>query len=374
MDGGIDATDVDAGPCPGDDWGFEPSNFDDCDILPLTGDLNLTPASWQINTDDNELRDQTNGGITELNSILVNQPDGITIRVLSVSSFTLASGASVRILGSRPLVIVAANDITISGLMSAGASGTSPGSGGGLAGECTSGTGTNGASQQDDNANTGGIGGGGGGYGAAGGSGAAVANTSASGVAGGAEEGAVALVPLRGGCSGGSGGFGGGAGGAGGGAVQLVAGGTITLSDGAQITARGGGGRAGSASSSGGGGGGSGGAVLIESVNVTVDGVLTAQGGSGGEGADFFSAGQNGRDGRHLDDTAAAGGNGLSLGGDGGSGGVGGGAAGPGSQGPGDISFAQGGGGGGGAVGRIRITSPNSPTFGGNSVVSPAAQ
>ncbi len=151
--------------------------------------------------------------------------------------------------------------------------------------------------------------------------------------------------PLIGGSSGGTGIAG--ESGAGGGAIQLVAGGKLTLAKGASITAPGAGGGAGLAAEPA-TGGGSGGAILLEAASFDLQGSLAANGGGGGQGL-----GADGADGS-ADDTAAPGGAAKvdgtvkSRGGDGGAGESINGADGTidGNMNPGS---------GGGGVGRIRI-------------------
>jgi hypothetical protein len=117
----------------------------------------------------------------------------------------------------------------------------------------------------------------------------------ADGSLGGKTYGSEDLVPLLGGSSGGNAGT---QAGAGGGAVQVVAGGHLTISATAVIHVGGG---EGSWNSS---GAGSGGAILLEGKQVTVLGTLAANGGGGGEGGTFGDDGFR----ASPDDVAAPGG------------------------------------------------------------------
>ncbi len=160
---------------------------------------------------------------------------------------------------------------------------------------------------------------------------------------------------LRGGCRGTDGGaYNGNAGGAGGdsgGAIYLIAGTSITVMTGGSIDASGAGGHGGHAGGGGGGGGGSGGIIVLDTPLVTNAGNIFASGGGGGEGGDNVD-GKNG--GEASDAThAAPGGSGATA--HGGGGGIGsfdttkaGGAGGIGNPGAGD-------GGGGGGAGYILL-------------------
>jgi hypothetical protein len=187
-------------------------------------------------------------------------------------------------------------------------------------------------------------------------------------------------VPLYGGSGGGGGGAHsdepdtGGYGGGGGGAVQLVAGGDITLEigDDGFVDASGAGGLPATADGHSGGGGGSGGAILIEGLTVTINTILSANGG-GGAGGDTYTGdgtieatpGENGPKGNWCAAGGAAGGA------DAGAGGMGGCSYGPYGEQPADAIKT---GGGGASSGRIRINSySGSATLGSSAVVSPAA-
>lgn len=162
---------------------------------------------------------------------------------------------------------------------------------------------------------------------------------------------------LRGGCRGGTGaGLLGGAGGNGGGAVDLIAP-TIVING--TINASGAGASA-AGTTSGGGGGGSGGLIVLDSPDLTVNSsaAVFAQGGSGSEGGSG-GAGTAGRD-PTVAGQAALGGDGSGSGGSGGAGATTGNGenGGPDSNG----SNLDGGGGGGGGAGFIKTTDPTPPT------------
>jgi hypothetical protein len=197
-----------------------------------------------------------------------------------------------------------------------------------------------------------------------------------------ATYGTASLVPLHGGMSGKAGGN---AGGGGGGALQITAGARIDVLG--EINAGGAGGSGGSAAiaSAGGGGGGSGGGVLLEAPTVIVSGVVVANGGGGGGGGGTSGAGtagySGGTAGAPRDPLLAAWGGtghdgagcplyGYVMGGDGGEGAAGSIGAGLGEASDlddtciGSTSFV-GGGGGGGGLGRIRINTTTGCQCGG---------
>jgi hypothetical protein len=232
---------------------------------------------------------------------------GPDIVVLPLLNFTVASGATLKLTGNRPVVLAVFGDATIAGTIDASASGTTPGAGGNQT--CSTGTGSNGGTD---------AGGGGGGHATAGG-------TGDTGVGGGAIRGATTVIPLLGGCPGGKGGGGsglfpgsGGNGGVGGGAVQLSAAGTVTFSG--SILANGSAGTNGTAggllsSGGGGGGGGSGGSVLVEGHVISGAGTMTVNGGAGGNGDGASSgAGTGGTTGAAGSATGNHGGGGGSRG------------------------------------------------------------
>ena len=268
-----------------------------------------------------------------------------------VSGTMVSANGTVRVIGDRPLAIVATQDLTIAIGATLDASSVSGGTRGAGAnvGMCQAGT------------PAGGDGGGGGG--GAGGSfktrgGAGGGGMSSSG---GASGGTVSSPFVRAGCRGQTGGgTKPGPGGDSGGSIYLVAGGTLQI-DG-RINASGAGGRGATGSKSGGGGGGSGGMITLHGTSIAVGtgARVWANGGGGGGGGSSNSAGANGSE--------------ASDPGDGGAGGVGDGDGGVGAfavrSGDPGTSGGKGGGGGGGGGGVIENLSGGSISSG---VFSPPA-
>lgn len=296
---------------------------------------------------------------------------GGQVLVVVMSSLSIDATSTLKLEGSRPIVLLVEGDATIAGAIDASAQGNVPGPGGSNETVCGASTGLTGSAGAISGATDIGSGGGsGGGFGSAGSTGAA----SGLGMAVPLVAGGVAaapdpdLSPLRGGCRGGLGGAKT-AGvhaspGAGGGAMQLSVAGRLQLSG--VINAGGGGGGPGASNLAGGGGGGSGGAILVEADVLAIDpsAVIAANGGAGGGGqpqTTFDStAGGNGA----ASASGAVGGTGITTGGDGGRGAAlasaatngGGGTVGGTCGFPVSVNCHYGGGGGGaGGVGRIRI-------------------
>lgn len=272
------------------------------------------------------------------------------VAIFNFANFVVAEGGAVQIIGDYPVAIVAVNNVSIEGVVTSqagsGGGGSTAQAGAGPGGGTAPGNGT--------------ISGGGAGFGDKGGAGTA----DMAFVNGGTIYGA-SLSPLVGG-SGGSGGFAAGSGGRGGGALQLVAGGTITLGGGSAIggiNAGGLGGQSAGTGSGGGGGGGSGGAVLLQAQSVVFlnNGGLAANGGGGGCGQTPTTPAQDGQ----LGSMRAMGADCASS--DGFRGGAAGAPVGESSTGSGTGQA------GGGAVGRIRIdTLSGTPTLPASYVLSPA--
>jgi hypothetical protein len=273
--------------------------------------------------------------------------------VVQAGDVVIAAGATLQVSGDRPLVILAAGDVTIEGTLDASATGSTPGPGGGASSGGPMPGGAGGASFVEQAA-----GGGGGGLQGSGGRGG-----DAVGYSGGPGGTGSAIAGLRGGSGGGvQGGVGAGAGG---GAIQISAGGAIVVRG--TISAGGGGGPGGPGAMFGGAGGGSGGTIVLEAAEVDL-GVarIVAPGGGGGGGglisftdvggACSYPAGSAGTDGRDVDETGVAGGGASSPAAAGGAGGdIGDGAPGglgntdPRSCGSFYPTYGSGGGGGGGA-------------------------
>jgi hypothetical protein len=340
--------------------GWTPRHFDACMIPQPTGPLALTGAGTYI-------YDTTDGSLTDPVGVVTAPPNMLLTagRVLSVESLDVGAAATLRVIGTRPLVVAAWTTISVSGTINAGSLLTGNGAGANPA-ACAAHPPTMGVS--DGN---GAGGGGGAGFAATGGRGG---NGDAGG--GGPGGAAVAAPLLLGGCPGATGGTGdaaGGAGGAGGGAVQLTARTSVTVTATGKINAGGAGGagaiaNGGADAQGGGGGGGTGGMIGLQGATIIVDAgaILAANGGGGGGGASQ-GAGGRGTDGQ-LSTVRATGGsasNNAGIGGLGAAGLVLGG-------GVGQNSTPWGGGGGGGSVGFITMTSATPPVVTAGATVSPA--
>jgi len=251
-----------------------------------------------------------------------------------MSGTTVTATGAVRVIGARPLAIVATQDLTIGSGATLDASsivGGTRGAGANL-GTCNAGSPPGGSSG-------GGGGGAGGSFQSRGGAGGG-----GMGTAGGTSGVTVTTAFVRGGCRGQPGGGATpGSGGDSGGSIYLVAGARLQI-DG-QLNASGAGGGGATGSKSGGGGGGSGGMITLYGSPIVIGSGarIWANGGGGGGGGSSSSAGTSGGQ-------AVAPGGGGSAGSGDGAGGVG--AAQVMSGAPG-MQGAKGGGGGGGGVGVI---------------------
>lgn len=265
--------------------------------------------------------------------------------VIGAHSITVPSGSTVTTTGSKPLVLVATDAMTIDGTLDVAShrsSFTVPA--GGDSSLCNAG-GSPGSI----------AGGAGGSFTAQGGDGGGPSPST---------TGAPLAAPtmLHGGCAGRNGGGGdAGSRGHGGGAAYLIAVNSIAVAG--SINASGAGGGTGEGTTSGGGGGGSGGMIGLDAPMLQISGFVFANGGGGAEGAGTTSGGQPGGD--PMMGSKGAGGAGGSAGGDGGDGGAGTTAAG--ATGADGASGVGGGGGGGGSVGVILFYGTPS----GSGVVSP---
>ena len=266
--------------------------------------------------------------------------------VVGAKSVIVTSGGRWAITGSRPLVVIATNTMTIDGTIDVASHRGGLAGAGSNAPECVAGT--------APMVTEGGPGGSFGGAGGAGGGTDAGAPVPAAPPTG-------ALTSLRGGCGGrpGSGANAGGPG-RGGGALavlaeNLVLSGTINVSGASGF---------GAGLSSGGGGGGSGGMILLDAPSIVVGtaGQIFANGGGGGEGGGGSNGGNDGTDSTAPLTIGQGGGGNAGAGGNGGNGAAGTSAAGSGQNG------SDSGGGGGGGAGVIRVIPTQ--TLGG--AVSPA--
>jgi Calx-beta domain-containing protein len=270
---------------------------------------------------------------------------------------TTITGSSTTVSGSRPLVLVASDTITINTLLDASSGAASGAIGPGSPSAACKAFALN----PQGNAN-----GGGGGAGASflskGGNGA---SGNAAAARGGTAAAADTAVPtaLRAGCNGQNGGNGGNGHpfatvGHGGGVVYLVAGTQIRLNN-ATINASGGGGGADGSLFSGGSGGGSGGMIKLFAPSIQVNGNtrIVANGGGGSGGGDNNAIGGGGGDpDPSTPSTPAPGGTNTSAGGDGGDGFAGVTAAADGSAGNTGKGGGAGGGGGGYIVSNLALT------------------
>jgi hypothetical protein len=296
-DGGADGGGEAGALCETSDAGlgrFLPSNFPATLTVPAglapyaqsddatldTDALTLTVAGADAGAD---------GGVA-LRTAVVTLSNGNEAAIVFFDSYTLAAGATLTVTGQRALILAANDTLLIQGTIATAESPTNEWSGGGPPGPATA---ARAGVCDDDSENGGGaagsldaneeLGGGGGGFCGPGGHGTggappvdAGADAASGGPAGGQPYGNASLVPLVGGSSGGN------ASHAsndnhGGGAVELVAGSSLTIDlDGVIDMAGGGYGNNVSAN-----GGGSGGAILLEAPSVTVRGTLAANGGAG---------------------------------------------------------------------------------------------
>jgi len=364
---------VDAHPCPGDALSLPPYGLDRCAIPAPLGDAELPVAPITIDTSAGTVMNG-DAPVEGLAIALVTQTDGGTpAMVISARTLTVPAGAEVVVTGSRPLAIVALDDLIVGGTIDASGNGGTAGPGADLA--CASGAGVAGMIRQTG-IDWGGTGGGGSGFG---GAGAAAADVSPApsapiDIPGGQVWGG-ASAPLLGGCSGGAGGVGFAGdpqprGGGGGGGLALIGGRSVAITG--IVSVSGGGGAGGVTESAGGAGGGAGGKLVVQAWTVTISaGRLTANGGGAGEGKFEIQANGNGGQDGALDSDVAAGGGAGGPGGDGGAGATGGAEAGPGGVGAGAMDMPAGGGGGGGGVGRIVIDSREPSII--DALVSPAS-
>jgi hypothetical protein len=267
----------------------------------------------------------------------VDTTDGRDWCVIVRTDFLILTGISVT--GSRPLVLLARNDLTVGLAGMIDVSSRTPSKIGPAANHATCASGNGMAGVQT------GAGGAGGSFGSVGGNGG---KGSTLGVNGGVAQPVMTSDLLRGGCKGGKGAPGTtNVGGDGGGAIYLVAGGQVRI-DGL-VNASGAGGMGGRMPGTGGGGGGSGGTIVLAApvVTVSTNAQVFANGGGGGSGAGIGNDGAPGEE----PSSPAEGGAGDSTP-----------TGGAGGRGASRISAAQpgnddqaGGGGGGGGGGRVRV-------------------
>ena len=273
--------------------GFHPSNLPASLTIPTGLPTIIQSADAKFDTDmltfDSAIG--PDGGAPV--AMKVTLSDGREAAALFFQSYTLSTGATLTVTGEPPLIIVANGTMDIQGTITTAQSPTDQWYGGGAPGPATPGR----SGQCGLNSCMGGgqpgsttrgleMGSGGGAFCGLGGAGSTLSPDGGTPAAGGMAYGVPELVPLVGGASGGS---------AisavnqmnhGGGAIELVAGTSMTIDSNAVIDMGGGADMEAYAV-----GGGSGGGILIEAPTVNLRGALVAAGASG---SSYESAGQNG--------------------------------------------------------------------------------
>ncbi len=321
---------------------FEPTNFDPTQINEPDPAVVIDCGTSIFNSSTMSFSNWCSRQPPSVDTI--QQPLSLEVVLISISGLEVASGSTLKLVGTRPVIFAVAGPVVVAGVIDASANHVTAGAGGSRS--CLLANGFDGVE-----VNSSGGGGGGAGHSEAGAAGGASRSGAPGGLAGGT-RGSDQLSPIVGGCMGGDGGATSSSGGAGGGAVQISASEQITISGAIRA---GGGGGIGANRREGGGGGGSGGAIFVEgrAVEIAGNALLSATGGAGGEGGGEAS-GSDGADGENGGGAlAAAGGQTQAEGGNGGAGGAGAGTS-PTAGGAGTTGRA-GGGGGGGAAGRIRL-------------------
>jgi hypothetical protein len=282
LDGGSPV--IDAGPTV---LSFKPSNIDLSGVdLSTVGDADITTSCAFTFTGPED--GATSCDPTSFAFAYQTQSDGSSVGVFIAKSIHVEAGVSITSgVGTvNPIVLVSLGDFLVDGVIDMSADDTpgsrSPGGAifsGSLYNSQGFGDGGGGASSATNA-------GGGGSFCGTGGKGAAFEDAG-SPASGGAVYGTATLIPLVGGSTGGSGGVDQNnmaQPGSGGGALQLVAGTSITISDGGALGAGGGPGAQQFDNQVMPAGGGSGGAVLLEAPTVTIIGTIAVNGGGGGGG------------------------------------------------------------------------------------------
>jgi hypothetical protein len=324
--------------------------------------------------------------------LVIDQPTVIDTTALTIggasSAFFVQSGgyailfadefvvqAPIKVTGSAPLIVAASEYASIDALIDVSAVGRTAGPGAAVDNPGGGGAGKS-VVVVDLRVSSGG---GGAGYGSPGAPGGGNQTLTPPGAGGTTYDGGGPAGLLVGGSRGGAGGLAtsvSGAGGGGGGALQISAAMAITVGPSGVLKASGGGGAGGLSAPRGGGGGGSGGEIVLEAPELTIAGVIAANGGGGGGGGGNAGGGcipcaaTDGKDGNASTVPAAAGAGGIPQGSTGGAGGiVPAPAAAPGAN------FNSKGGGGGAGVGRIWLRYPAAmpPVTTGAVITPPAA-
>lgn len=324
-------------PLPSSPFPYAPSNFNPASVTPA-GAVNITCSMSFNSSDAGVTGNWCNNPAPAV--FTVTMDGGVQAMLLAAQSLTVSSSGTLRLIGSRPVIIAvySTGQTLIDGDVLANSE-TATIRGAGSRGSIACATQAGGDSTLPDHS------GGGAGYGTPGAPGAFM-NGGAPG-----DAGPTSPVPLLGGCPGGDA-QNGAEGGNGGGALQLSVAGELKLGAGT-ISVSGAGGRGGVISGNprrAGAGGGSGGVLLLEGnqLDLTSSATLTSNGGAGGEGGDGDEVGSAGGNGSTTGQTFATSGDTADQGGNGGRGGT---RAGLPQTGEGRQSN----GGSGGAVGRIFI-------------------
>jgi len=256
---------------------------------PMTGARTVVRMSASGSVDAGIYHEQRGGEGPET-------PSGAGIPDLAVwvmDSLSIGAMGTIHFVGTRAAVVLVEGDVLVEGRINARAEWLldtdgadvfvhAPAGGGGFVDSNGEGFGGGGEGNADGSRRGGG---GGGSYGSPGGTGGTAGFGGTPGDPG-PVYGAATLVPLYGGSGGGAGADDdtAGSGGDGGGALQITAGGTLTVTASAIIDASGEGGYGANGNRGGGGGGGAGGSVLLEAAAISIAGTVGAPGGGGGGG------------------------------------------------------------------------------------------
>ena len=284
-------------------------------------------------SDDRTLTGQLDTGTSPLCALATDVTSGgAGVCIVAGARLTVPAATTLRVVGTRPLVLIAQETITIAGTVDAASHRGQP------AGPAANFSGCIGGSSPGSNG-----GGAGGSFAGVGGAGGGPNQSAAGGSL-------PSPTMLHGGCPGTDGAGEGSTPGAGGGAVYLIARTAIDVAGSINASGAGTDRDDDSASAGGGSGGGSGGMIGLDAPSVNVAGIVFANGGGGAEGDDA-SPGRTGAD--PIGGAAGSGGTGSSSGGAGGNGGAG--AVADGGAGAAGLPGVSGGGGGGGSVGIILL-------------------
>lgn len=254
----------------------------------------------EIDTDTGEIRDCSSiTADSNYRYTKAAQADGSMIGLFVTRTFRVETTITLKARGQLPLVVVALDRAEILGTLD-----LAPDDNRGIAGGFSAPVNMKGDGNGPGAGAGAGIGGG------AGGSYCGLGGEGGGGNRPGRKYGTAELVPLLAGSSGGNGSIY--EAGAGGGAVQIIAADSLTVTETGRI-------HVGGADGLQHAGGGSGGAILLESPEITVAGMLAANGGGGGSSAGSFGDGAagemiDGGDGSRTDDAAFSGGGGGGAG------------------------------------------------------------